>query len=285
MRIKVRFVFPMDHDIADLFFAKINMPMKERKIKDTLRVIEVYKDTDDYIGVTEALKEFGVTCKPTETMEFNKVEMESAPLLRMIPKHHRAGYPQPEKGSKTNNYLSISFDFNTGCPYCTRGWLQNAPLHLRNDVKLGTADITGIWWLNEFIVSKKLREIIEQAKLSGCEFWPVVSHKTGEYFEDIFQLKITAELSPMAEETNIYRNDYFLGQPVCPAGCGELVVKGLAYYHSAVLQNLSDFALSNEWNGARGDRWRLPFVSQKTYRLFQKHKIKGVWYQPAIVLP
>ena len=285
MRIKSRFVFPLAFELEDAFYARINMPMPQKKIRDTLRVIEVYKDTEEYVTVIEALQEFGVTCKPDETIEFSKSEMESAPLLQMIPKHHRGGYPQPENPVDGKDYLRVSFDMSTGCPTCTNGHLQNNPLHLRSNTKLGTADITGVWWLNEFIVSQRAKDIIEKAGLTGCEFWPLIKHKTGEYFEDIYQLKITAELPPMAEQTTFYKNNLFFGGAVCPNCDGEQVLKSLAYYHADVLEDLPDFALSNEWNGARSNRWRLPFMSQKAYRLFQKEKLKGIWWIPAIVLP
>ena len=285
MRIKARFVIPMKIDVAETFFQKINIRVPEQGREIGLYTIESDLGSDLFARITNALKEFEIECGYTEKRVYTKQEMANAPLFMITPLHCRAGYPQPEK-----EYLSVSFDSATGCPSCSNGRLQNAPLHLRDDVKLGNADITGIEWMNELVVSTRARTIIEQARLRGCTFWKLIAQNSNKPFETIFQLKITEQLPPMAEETvfleaeAITLNGITL-RPFCKNGCGEKSLKSLPYYHVRDLHDLPDFALSYEWIGGGRGRFRIPFASQKTYQLFRKSKINGLHFEPVILIP
>lgn len=285
MRVKARFVIPMKEDIATAFYERIGLKIPERDRKWGLYVIEPYMDSDRFVQITEALKEFGIECRYTEEKVYTKAEMEATPLFMVLPLHCRAGYPQPE-----NNYFSVSFDASTGCPSCSNGRLQNAPLHLRSNVSIGKADVSGIEWTNELVVSKRARMIMEQAGLSGFEFWELIRHGKKEPFTDIFQLKINAQLPPMADETVLkvtqtIELDGITLHPFCDNGCGQLSLTGSPYYHAEVLKDLPDFCLSSEWIGGGRGRFRIPFASQKTYRLFQENKIKGLNFLPVIIVP
>ncbi len=283
MKIIARFVFPLSFDLEDAFYKQIQMEIPKRKIRDTLRVIEVYEGSDEYNRVVAALKDFGINCEPRKEFKFSKAEMKSAPLLHMIASGHRGGYPQPE-----NSYFKEVYSFEKGCPHCSFGREQILPIRLKNNINLGKSDISGIWWIRQFIVTEKLKNIIENANLTGCDFWPVISNKTNMPFEGIYQLKVTATLPPMSKTTDFYIGNTveIAGQvlKICPNGCGEQVIRGLSYYDKNVLENLSDFALTYEWLGSGCNRWQNIYISQKAYDIFKKNKIRGVWFEPAIVL-
>lgn len=284
MRIKARFVIPMKKDVAEAFFQKINMCVPEQGRKIGLYTIEPDLDSDLFAQVTDTLKEFEIECGYTEKRVYTKQEMENAPLFMITPLHCRAGYPQPEK-----EYLSISFDSATGCPSCSNGRIQNAPLHLRDNVKLGNADITGIEWMNELVVSTRARTMIEQAKLNGCTFWDLIAQKSNRPFETMFQLKITEQLPPMAAETVFQKTEAITingitFRPFCKNGCSEISLKSLPCYHVHDLQELPDFALSYEWIGGGRGCFRIPFASQKTYRLFRENKINGLHFEPVCIV-
>lgn len=114
--------------------------------------------------------------------------------------------------------------------------------------------------------------------------------KSNKPVENIFQLKITEQLPPMAEETVFLETKSITIkgialQPFCKSGCGEKSLKSLPYYHVHDLKDLPDFALSFEWIGGGRGRFRIPFASQKTYQLFQENKINGLHFEPVVLIP
>lgn len=285
MKVKARFVLPMTDDVAEVFFQKLGMCIPEEGRKIGLYVLEPELHSDFFVCITNTLHELGIDCGYTEEREYTKRKMENTPLFMITPLHCRAGYPQPEK-----EYLSISFNSADGCPFCSNGRLQTAPLHLCDSIRLGKADITGVEWTNELVVSARAREIIEQAGVSGCTFWELIAQKSNKPFEAVFQLKITGQLPPMAEETVFSESQAvsvsgFTFRPFCPNGCGEKSLKSLPYYHAHDLENIPDFAVSSEWIGGGRGRFRLPFASQKVYRLFRENKLKGLRFEPVMLIP
>jgi hypothetical protein len=288
VRIKARFVFHLPLNDAKKLFSVINQKLVESNPPDTMRVIEVYKDTPKYGIIVRELEKLGVSCTPDEDEVYTKQELLDSPILRIVPNAHRGGYPQPEGGEKEENYQGHSYDLDTGCKYCTHGRLQNRPLRLKSSVKMGNNDISGIWWMRELVVTKKLRNLIEDAGLTGCEFWPVIKHGKNVPFEDVFQLKIVGTLPAMSAKTNIiYEREWiFEGRKMrsCPYGCGERYLQGSIYYCARDLASIPDFALTPEWFGTNNAYWRWPFLSQKAYRLFVDNKIKGVRFYPPVVV-
>ena len=129
-----------------------------------LYILDLFSDTPEYKNLMTYLEEKRIDFHKTEDEVFTEQELWDAPLLRMVPNAHRGGYPQPIHGGKEKDYLSCSFDLQTGCPgsRCTRGLVQNRPLRLSGGIKMGkTNDISGIWWLRDYIVTQKLRDRIE----------------------------------------------------------------------------------------------------------------------------
>ena len=144
-------------------------------------------------------------------------------------------------------------------------------------------DISGVWWLREYVVTRRFKELAESIHLTGCDFWPVIKHGKNEPFEDIFQLKITGEMPVMASETTIQYDPLSNERFHCPFGCGSANVEGKVYYYASDLVNVPDFALTKEWLGANFEFWRWPFMSHKVYKLFLENNIKGVrFYLPVI---
>lgn len=285
MRIKSRFVFdiPDEADARKLYeIAGIKFPSKR---PTRLYVMELFNDTSEYENLMAYLEAYPPEYYQRDEDEvFTEEELLVAPLLRMVPNAHRGGYPQPESGERENNYLSCSFDLQSGCPGCSKGLLQNRPLRLSGGVKMGkTNDISGIWWLRDYVVTKKLRDLIEKAGLTGVEFWPIIKHGSGKPFDDLFQLKITGVLPRMSPQTMIKFDPLTNYKFACKYGCGALYVEGRIHYRACDIAEIPDFALTQEWLGSGYEFWRWPFMSHKAYQLFYEKKIKGIrWYPPAI---
>ncbi len=275
MRIKSRITIRFKNE-ADAKYALTILP---GNYAAPFYVFNVFNDTDEYRELMDfitlpSIASFHVI----EDEVFSQSELLSAPMLRMVPNGHRGGYPQPEAGGRDKNFLSVSYDLQTGCSHCSNGLLQNRPLRLRGNTNLGKIlDISGIHWLREYIVSKRLMELIKSTNLTGCEFWPIIKHGSNTYFEDIFQLKITGCMPPMAAATQIVIAPKSNLQK---CNCGFVSVDGRIHYHTKDLADVTDFALTQEWFGGNYEFWRWPFMSQKAYRLFSDNNIRGIRYYP-----
>lgn len=160
--------------------------------------------------------------------------------------------------------------------------IQNRPYRLSGSISLGkTTDISGIWWVEDYIINDRLKNIILENGLTGCEIWPVIMHGADKPFENIFQLKFTGDLPAMAPETNIVY-DWARNHPdACSPGAD---LKGPVIYRGSDLVDIPDFALTKEWFGARGACWRWPFMSQRAYRVFKENNIKGIRYYPPQII-
>ena len=286
MRIECRFVFTdLDETNARKVYeiAGIKFPLKR---PTRFYILQLFNDTENYEKLMAYLDANPTKFFETKDEIFTEQELWDAPLLRMVPNAHRGGYPQPIHGGKEKDYLSCSFDLQTGCPgsRCTRGLMQNRPLRLSGGIKMGkTNDISGILWLRDYIVTQRLRDLIEAAELSGVEFWPIIKHGSGKPFDDLFQLKIIGVLPPMSPKTVIEFDPLIGYKFACEYGCGARKVKGRVHYRACDIANIPDFALSQEWFGSGLEKWSWPFMSHRAYQLFHDNKIKGIrWYPPAI---
>ncbi len=283
MRIKSRFVFdiPNEEDAKKIYqIAKVKFPLKR---STRLYILEIFTDTEEYRELLAFLEHIPPEfVQETEDEVFTQQELLNAPLLRMVPNSHRGGYPQPQDGRREKNYWGCSFDLQSGCQTCSKGLLQNRPLRLSGGIRMGKSiDISGIWALREYVVTRRLRDLIEEANLTGCEFWPIIKHGSGVPFEDLFQLKITGSLPPMAPQTIFHFNPKSF---TCKSGCGILTIEGRVHYRASDIADVPDFALTHEWLGGNYEYWRWPFMSHKAYQLFYDNKIKGIrYYPPAIV--
>lgn len=288
MRAKTRFVISINEEIIRQHvysLSKIKAPSKPKGLEHIV-VIELFHDTPEYLCVVDFLENHPeYTCVKSKDLFFTEEELLQAPLMRMAANSCRGGYPQPEGGRRDTNYLSVSYDISSGCPYCTKGMLQNRPLKLKKTVSLGKKiDISGVEWLKEFIINRRLKELLETSDLTGFEIWPVV-HGKNIPFEDCFQLKIVGQLPPMTPKTIIEYSPTRQTRFDAPCNCGGLYLESRESYYAKDVENIPDFALTHEWFGANDDFWRWPYMSQKAYRLFLENHISGIRYYPPEIIP
>lgn len=278
MRIKTRFSFNPgkgNDNVAKGAFYVANIPFPEKQASKIF-VIELFKDDPNYYNLLKYFENNNIIPAAFDEEVFTEKERMEAYTMRIVPNSHKGGYPQPD-----GKFLNASYDENSGCSKCTYGKIQNRPLRLSGAIKMGKKDdISGIWLLREFIVTKRFKELAEGAGLTGCEFWPVIKHGKNEPFDDIFQLKITGTMPKMADETEIIQ-DLKIAEK-----CGHMrtYVNGRIRYNARDLKDIPDFALTQEWFGMWGEYWRWPFMSQKAYRFFKENKITGVRFYPPEIL-
>jgi hypothetical protein len=125
--------------------------------------------------------------------EFSGAEIDSAAALGLFGKGNR-GYPQPEDGL---GYLNATFDLSEYCNICGLGLRQVRPFRLLNEFDLKRSVLQLNWVFDEFFVSREIWARVFEP--FGVGFWPVVSHKTGQEFEEIVQLRTSSEVDVQIE--------------------------------------------------------------------------------------
>ncbi|OGS56642.1 MAG: hypothetical protein A3K60_01380 [Euryarchaeota archaeon RBG_19FT_COMBO_56_21] len=285
MRIKAKLVFrPETLDRLRTVFDNLGIEIEE-KIDG---IAFLFIDDERYARLKDELSRMGI--KPFELREkvFSEKELNSAEFLYMGPAGYW-GYPQPEE--RMEDWQRASYDLSTACPLCGFGAVQNIPYLVKREPKFGRNDILALNWTYEFLVTERLRRLIEDASLTGVEFWPLLRYKRKELIQGYYQLFVTNRLPPMSPNTEIV--DLKLpeaGPKRC--SCGRFgrnraldSVYGVAVpirYKRGSLKDAKDFNLTSEWLGLYDARPKR-IVSHRVYQLFSAHSIKRVTFEPVIV--
>lgn len=275
MRISSKITFHMNPAEAE----KILSPLGQKTVKDdTMQVAELFACTDKYDSLINTLKELNVDYGEFKRFVYSKKEIESAELLYAIQNAY-CGYPQPDDDF---GYIKVSYDLNSGCPNCSHGLLQNRPLRTLKP-KMGSNDIAALHWEYEFIITSRLKNIIEQEGLTGCEFWPVIDHRKNIDRDDVYQLYIAGRMPPMSIETYFTIED--LRKPCILCGRSKsIIAKGQKVYDRATLGDIKDFNRTQEWLGGGYSVHQVPIVSKRVYDVFNKNKIRGVRFEPVKII-
>jgi hypothetical protein len=243
--------------------------------KDSLQIVELFTDDRYYKELTDYFLESNIKYTEFKEKVFSKEEFKSAELMYIFPIAF-CGYPQPEENF---SYKKMTYNESSGCNKCLNGLIQNKFFSTKK-LNMGKNDIAALYWVHEFIITNKLRELIENAKFTGCEFWPVLQYKKNIKFDNICQLYISDTMESLSPKTVI------LGVPkveTCECRKKGYMVESQLVYKRKALENIKDFNKTNEWFGGGETTWQLPIVSKRVYDLFVKHKVKGVKYEPVMI--
>jgi len=237
---------------------------------------------DDRRGLlTHGLKLMGISYTEIEYQEFDETELEAADYLHMTAEA-MWGYPQPE-----DDYEKLVFDPSTSCPKCGQGAKQVKPFMVKGKPGFDKNDIVAMFWTYELLVTEKLRRLIEDAELTGIEFWPLLKYRGGATSEEIkgaYQLYFTNELPPMSENTRF--EIVPLPRGTQPCSCGKLGrnLRGEQMrYRRKDLKGAKDFNKTSEWLGGGFGTTQWKVVSHRVYELFTKNKIRGVRFEPVLI--
>jgi len=242
-----------------------------------IHAAEFFVDQKEYGEFLEALARYDIEPKPDElrTMFFDDNELAEAEYLHMAPAGYW-GYPKPE-----DDYLNESYDVSNMCPHCGQGIRQVKPLLVGKPGKFSKRDIAALNWEFEWLVTDRLRNLIEKAGLTGAEFWPLLYSKKRIEIENLSQLKVTnltPPMSPNAEFEIRERRQMKCGH--IPRTFGTHQMK----YLRKDLSLFKDFNLTNEHLG--GGYFRLKrntVVSSSVYKMFNQNKIRRVTFDPVIM--
>jgi hypothetical protein len=181
------------------------------------------------------------------------------------------GYPEP-RGDGT--YVAVSYDESSGCSKCSKGKIQVNPFRMLKP-KMGRNDISAIYWVEEFLITSKLRSLFEKEDIKGIEYWPVLNAKGSKEWENIYQMMVLEILPPMSSGAMVSST-----VPPCCCGYKGYQLKDVPVFESAALEKMGDIGKTQEWSGAGYHTRPHIIVSKKVFDIFRKNNIKGVGFQP-----
>jgi len=285
MRIKSRLVFyPEELDRLRGLFESLGIEYEEKMDG----IVCLFMEDERYTRLMDELPRMGIRPNEIKDKQFSEKELDSAEFLHMGSAGYW-GYPQPEE--EMDAWQRASYDLSTACPKCGYGAIQDRPYLIKGEPKFGRNDILALNWTYEFLVTDRLRKLIEDAGLTGAEFWPLIRYKKNIPIPGYSQLHVVNTLPPMSPNTVIVDMKLPEAHPnrcSCDKFGRNLAldpIYGVSVpirYERKSLRDAMDFNLTSEWLGLFDARpWRI--VSRKVYQLFSRYGIKRVVFEPVIV--
>lgn len=287
MRVKSRMVFYPERGEIDRLrgvFDALGIEYDEKMNG----IVYLFMDDERYPRLKDELSSMGIRPNELKDKQFSEEELNSAEFLHMGSAGYW-GYPQPE--DEMDAWQRASYDLSTACPKCGYGAIQNRPYLIKGEPKFGRNDILALNWTYEFLVTDRLRRLIEDAGLTGVEFWPLLRYRKNIPIPGYSQLHVFNTLPPMSPNMEIVDSKLPEAHPD-RCTCGKFgrnpaldPIYGVSVpirYERKSLKEAKDFNLTSEWFGLFDARpWRI--VSRKVYQLFSKQNIKRVAFEPVIV--
>ena len=273
MREKSKIIFHMKPSKFETVLSSLQITAQISQ-DDTMQVINLFKDTLHYKRLFEWLTNHKIDFTEFTEIVYSKKEIDSAEFLRIIPNVY-CGYPQPE-----DSYQDISYDLQSKCPKCSNGILQKAPLQMLKP-QMGNNDVAGIHWIDELVITDKLKNLIEKESLSGFEIWPIIDAKRKIPCNGVYQLFIVGKMPPMSSKASIIRAE---GIEPCECRKKGYMLKEIPIYNNNSLNNVKDFNKTFEWLGGLVETSQLIIVKKRIYDLFMNNKIKGVRFEPTKII-
>jgi len=279
MRVRARVAFTAPDDRARELLSRYGL---RSKAKDS-SVVYIFVDDENYEPFVNELEQQEYHPVVFKEPVFTKKEMESAEFFE-VSLVAQWGYPQPEDDF---GYEKISFDQSTACPLCGQGATQIKPYFISGYPKFGRSDITALFWTYDLLIDRRLKDLIEGAKLTGVEFWPLFVYSDkgqGKPVEGAYELYITHELPPAAPSTEFPIVNR-LPRGMKPCRCGRLG-RNLPlqfHYERRDLDGAMDFNKTHEWLGGALGTTRVEIVSREVYELFTQNMIRGVKFSAVAI--
>jgi len=278
MKIQTRITFTIeDRKKAERILDSLDLPINEKS--NTYAVI-LLVDDDKYRLLTNELSNRSIHFLELCEMTFNQDELNEAEFLRMAPAGYW-GYPQPENDF---GYQQESYDKSSECSFCGSGAKQIKPFLVKSQPKFGMNDILAINWEYEFLITLKLKSLLEDAELTGVEFWSILNFKKRKTITDYYQLYITNELPCISPRTEFEIVNFERVKIPCPCGkIGRNLSTHQIIYKQRDLNNAKDFNKTHEWLGGGYGTTQWKIVSNRVYQLFRDHNIKRVKFEPILI--
>jgi len=212
---------------------------------------------------------------PTTETVFSKEEIKSSEWVVIRPEFIY-GYPMPDLDF---GYKNISFDPKKECSVCGVGMEQMAPIHLKEEPRLGKNDFMGINWTFNTFARLEIIKTMSNEGISGFEVISAIHHDTMEQLNTIKQLKFTQELPGRVVDDNLTKE--------LPK-CGHIkylgLSRGMYKFPRDSFDGVPDFVKTFEWFGSGHLALRLILASSAFVNLYIKNKWKGLRLEPVELL-
>lgn len=201
--------------------------------------------------------------------------------------HH--GYPQPEDSYEA--YL-----YESACLHCGIHGSQSGPIRVRSTSKAPHSHfIQPNWLFDVFLVRPEVEALLVAEGIKSISFKPVVEHRSGTESAHLRQLCIheviaCAETSRLPKVTCVQNNEESKRESPGPKRYPpETPYCGQVKWHPPTSLVLSLHAISTsadvfqsmEWFGSGGKAFRITICSERFVALVQKHKLRGIGFNPA----
>jgi hypothetical protein len=229
--------------------------------------IEIYKNDKEYTRFIGQLQRDKIYFSQEFKAEYSKNEIDKSELLVLRLKY--------QCEMTYNGKYGMFFDeYANGCGVYTK---QHSDLQiLKRD--LGQRDIFRSTE-NEYLVSIKLKSLIESEKLTGVIFRPVYTKKDNELIA--YQMIIENKLPLLHEKTalEIANEDSRCNFMSYIKRREEPLV-----YEKETQKAIKDFNITSEYFGIGVFPRPIRIVSQKVRQILLKNKIKGIEFEPVFIV-
>ena len=275
------------------------------------RLAVPYKYTDDIVGkrvyfeisashplwpqIRELATRHDAFCPVAVRVQYTKADIAGAAWLSIVATRHR-GYPQPE-----DDYQYQVYDPQGYCDRCGIHPTQKAPFRFKSE-PTGRDDFLQLnWAFDEFFVRPEVRELFDDAAVTGIGYGPCIHHSSGRPLESLFQLLIRNVLPPGLVTTDLNtvtcqpdneegpdrshggRLRYPADYPYCGRVKYQWPQLGQNTYATETFMDAADIVKSHEWFGSGGSASREVLVSQKVCSLIIDHKLRGLSFVPVVL--
>ena len=242
--------------------------------------------------IRELATKYDAFCGMAVRVEYSRADIAGAAWLGIRATRHR-GYPQPE-----DDYSYAVWDPSGYCDRCGIRTTQRKPFRFKSEPRGRDSFLQLNWVFDEFFVRPEVRELFEDAGVTGVGYSPCIHHSSGRRLESLSQLLIlnvlpqglvstelnTVTCKPNNEEGPItamggrlrYPDDY----PYCGRVKYHWPLLGRTTYAAEIFRDAPDIVKSHEWFGSGGSASREVVVSQKICKLIIDHKLRGLSFVP-----
>lgn len=233
---------------------------------------KTYVGYEPYESIIKKIVELNLKYEIHESVEFTQSEINKASFLEL-----ELNYPWEHSDNYDSKEMGTLYDEIEGrCPECGRGGKQLTDLVI-DTRRVGKYNI--MYHYPDIIVSEYTKKIIEEAKLTGCEFRDVVQYKAKEQTQKLYQLVVTNVLPKMQQDKMKFEKDRYCDS----CGRGQVLRTEIIYSEDS-LRNSLDFNHSSEFIGIGAYCTPCVIISSKVRKVFKDNNIKVLRYNPVIIL-
>jgi hypothetical protein len=245
----------------------------------------IYEDDAAWETVKKLIEKYAVW--DAEKVVFSKEEKEQADWFYV--NLASAGYPQPEANF---GYLNQTYDIKNYCRHCGIGKEQNNAFRLKKNPMARNRELMALNWIaDEAFVTSQVKKVLELEKVKGIEFSNPKIIKTGQFINDLFQIKVNHILKEGLitdhMESLICKKAEGESKKSSEDYCGRIKYliprRSPVIFQKEIFKGAPDIVKSNEWFGTAGNASKLILISKRVRKIIEREKWRGAFFEPVVV--